>query len=120
MNVAIVGAGYVGLVTGLCLADRRHQVICVDLDAGRIAQLNRGVLPAARAGSRRAAGPVPGEALLSVDGPRRCRSTIPTLTLITVGTPLENDAISLRYRRECRRRQLASVCRALLATTLLW
>ena len=33
MNVSIVGAGYVGLVTGLCLADRGHHVRCLDVDA---------------------------------------------------------------------------------------
>ena len=37
MNICIVGTGYVGLVTGACLADFGHRVICVDVDAERIA-----------------------------------------------------------------------------------
>ena len=45
MNISIIGAGYVGLVTGLCMAERGHRVICIDTDASRIADLTRGVLP---------------------------------------------------------------------------
>ncbi len=45
MNVAIVGTGYVGLVTGACLADFGHAVTCVDTSANRIEALNRGELP---------------------------------------------------------------------------
>ena len=35
MRVAIFGTGYVGLVTGTCLADVGHQVVCVDIDQDR-------------------------------------------------------------------------------------
>lgn len=45
MNITIFGAGYVGLVTGACLADAGHRVLCVDLDALKVAQLRRGVIP---------------------------------------------------------------------------
>ena len=45
MRVAIFGTGYVGLVTGTCLAEVGHDVICVDIDAGKIEGLNRGVVP---------------------------------------------------------------------------
>src|SRR5688572_26768361 len=45
MNVAIIGTGYVGLVTGACLADFGHSVICVDNAASRIETLCRGELP---------------------------------------------------------------------------
>jgi UDPglucose 6-dehydrogenase len=45
MNVAIIGTGYVGLVTGACLADFGHSVACVDSAASRIDQLRRGELP---------------------------------------------------------------------------
>ncbi|HXG05469.1 MAG TPA: UDP-glucose/GDP-mannose dehydrogenase family protein [Candidatus Binatia bacterium] len=45
MNIAIVGTGYVGLVTGVCFADFGIQVTCVDRDAARIAALSRGTLP---------------------------------------------------------------------------
>jgi len=45
MNLAIIGCGYVGLVTGACLAEHGHQVICVDQDEPRIAALRKGVVP---------------------------------------------------------------------------
>ena len=45
MRIAVVGSGYVGLVTGVCLADFGHEVICVDKDAGKIAALARGEVP---------------------------------------------------------------------------
>jgi UDPglucose 6-dehydrogenase len=45
MKISIVGAGYVGLVTGGCLADLGHQVMCIDTDANKIATLNAAGLP---------------------------------------------------------------------------
>jgi len=45
MRVAIFGTGYVGLVTGTCLAEVGHAVTCVDVDAGKIDGLNNGVIP---------------------------------------------------------------------------
>lgn len=44
-NITVVGAGYVGLVTGACFADLGNNVTCLDIDEQRIAGLNRGVLP---------------------------------------------------------------------------
>ena len=45
MNVTIYGSGYVGLVTGACLADVGNHVLCVDIDAEKIANLKRGQIP---------------------------------------------------------------------------
>ncbi len=45
MNVSIFGSGYVGLVTGACLADVGNFVVCVDIDPERVAQLNAGHVP---------------------------------------------------------------------------
>jgi UDPglucose 6-dehydrogenase len=45
MRVTIFGSGYVGLVTGACLADAGNHVICVDVDAAKIERLNRGDVP---------------------------------------------------------------------------
>lgn len=45
MNIAIVGTGYVGLVTGTCLASIGHNVICVDIDERKINNLKRGIVP---------------------------------------------------------------------------
>jgi UDPglucose 6-dehydrogenase len=45
MHVTIVGTGYVGLVTGACLADAGNSVFCLDLDQDKIARLNDGEIP---------------------------------------------------------------------------
>ena len=45
MRVTMIGAGYVGLVSGACFADFGHQVICIDKDAAKVEALNRGKIP---------------------------------------------------------------------------
>jgi UDPglucose 6-dehydrogenase len=45
MRITIFGSGYVGLVTGACLADAGNHVVCVDVDPAKVERLNRGELP---------------------------------------------------------------------------
>jgi len=45
MRVAIFGTGYVGLVTGTCLAEVGHDVVCVDIDQAKVQGLERGIIP---------------------------------------------------------------------------
>ena len=45
MKIAMIGAGYVGLVSGACFSDFGHDVICVDLDQGKIDALDNGMMP---------------------------------------------------------------------------
>jgi UDPglucose 6-dehydrogenase len=45
MNIAVVGTGYVGLVTGTCLAETGNDVICVDIDEQKVAAMKRGEVP---------------------------------------------------------------------------
>ncbi|MBC2670428.1 UDP-glucose dehydrogenase family protein [Novosphingobium piscinae] len=45
MKIAMVGSGYVGLVSGACLADFGHDVVCIDKDPGKIERLQAGVMP---------------------------------------------------------------------------
>jgi UDPglucose 6-dehydrogenase len=45
MRIAMIGAGYVGLVSGACIADFGHQVTCVDKDSAKISALNAGEIP---------------------------------------------------------------------------
>lgn len=45
MRIAMIGTGYVGLVSGTCFSDFGHEVVCVDKDAGKIARLKAGEVP---------------------------------------------------------------------------
>ena len=45
MRIAVFGIGYVGLVTGTCLAEAGNEVVCVDVDAGRVEAQTRGEIP---------------------------------------------------------------------------
>lgn len=45
MKITIFGTGYVGLVTGVCLADVGHEIVCVDIDEAKIEGLKKGIIP---------------------------------------------------------------------------
>ena len=45
MKIAMVGSGYVGLVSGACFADFGHEVVCIDKDQGKIDRLHAGIMP---------------------------------------------------------------------------
>ncbi len=96
MNVSIIGTGYVGLTTGVCLAFLEHHVTCVDADQQKIAALNRGEIPIYE--------PHLAE-LLAEARPNLCFTTDyaaavskAQVVFIAVGTPPgENGAPDLRY-----------------------
>lgn len=45
MKIAIIGTGYVGLITGLCLAKKGHEIVCIDKNSEKINQLSKGIAP---------------------------------------------------------------------------
>ena len=45
MNITVIGTGYVGLVSGTCLAEVGNHVLCVDIDESKIERLNNGEIP---------------------------------------------------------------------------
>ena len=45
MNIAVIGTGYVGLVTGTCFAETGNNVVCVDIDEKKVKKLKNGILP---------------------------------------------------------------------------
>jgi len=90
MNVSIIGTGYVGTVTGACLAELGHDVICVDIDQQKVDWINAGIAPIHEPGLSE---------LLKKHAEIRLRATtdyndaIPNsdLTFICVGTPSGED-----------------------------
>src|SRR5256884_5506283 len=117
MRVTIFGSGYVGLVTGACLADAGNHVICVDVDAAKIERLNRGEVPIHEPGldaliKRNAEA---GRIEFTTDAPRAIEHGL--FHLIAEGTPRGEDG-SADLRSEEHTSELQSrlhlVCRLLL------
>ena len=98
MNLTVFGTGYVGLVTGACFAEMGNDVVCVDVDAGKVASLERGEIPifepglAAIVESNVAAGRL----LFTTDQKRGVDHG--DILFIAVGTPAgEDGSADLRY-----------------------
>lgn len=99
MKISIIGTGYVGLVTGVCLAEKGHEAVCVDVDKRKIDMINRGKSPffenglddllARNLGSRFSATTNLREAVLGTD-----------VTMIAVGTPFDGRSIDLSFIKE--------------------
>ena len=98
MRVTVFGTGYVGLVTGTCLAEVGNQVVCVDIDAAKVDGLNRGVIPIYEPGLE--------ELVLSNHSSGRISFTTETadsvghgeVIFIAVGTPPDEDgSADLQY-----------------------
>ena len=98
MRVTIFGSGYVGLVTGACLADAGNHVVCVDVDAEKIERLKRGEVPIHEPGldaliKRNAEA---GRIEFTTDAARGVEHGL--FQLIAVGTPPDEDgSADLRY-----------------------
>ena len=96
MKVSVVGAGYVGLVTGVCLAESGHDVTCVDVDPRKVQMINSARAPIheiglpellkRNAGQRLRASASLAEAVAATE-----------LTFIAVGTPASGGKIDLKY-----------------------
>jgi UDPglucose 6-dehydrogenase len=96
MRISIIGTGYVGLVSGVCMAEHGHDVICVDVDPNKIAAISAGRPPihedglpemlVRNAGRRLTATTDLRSAVLATD-----------VTFIAVGTPAAEGNIDLKY-----------------------
>lgn len=100
MNVAIIGTGYVGLVTGACLAALGHRVVCVDNNPERVAALSKGIPPMHEAGLPELVrdGIDAGRLAASADVAEAVRGA--DLSMICVGTPSQDGRIDLSLVRQ--------------------
>jgi UDPglucose 6-dehydrogenase len=98
MRVSIIGTGYVGLVTGVCLADKGLQVCCIDIDAERVRQVNAARAPIHEVGLDLLLERTVGSNLqATTDLAEAVRWS--DVTLIAVGTPLREGRIDLQHVR---------------------
>jgi UDPglucose 6-dehydrogenase/GDP-mannose 6-dehydrogenase len=94
VRVSIIGAGYVGVVTGACLAEQGHHVICVDLDQAKVDRLNEGKAPIFEEGLDELLASVAQRTLVATsDLERSVRDS--DLTMVAVGTPSGANGIDL-------------------------
>jgi UDPglucose 6-dehydrogenase len=98
MRVAIFGTGYVGLVTGTCLAEVGHDVVCVDVDADKIESLKNGIIPIYEPGLEQMvkANHAAGRLHFSTDAAAALAHG--EIVFIAVGTPPDEDgSADLKY-----------------------
>jgi UDPglucose 6-dehydrogenase len=91
MNIAVIGTGYVGLVSGTCYAESGNEVICVDIDRSRIEALNAGKIPIYEPGLEELIRRNVGEGRLrfTTDGADAVAQSM--ISFIAVGTPMGPD-----------------------------
>jgi UDPglucose 6-dehydrogenase len=87
MRIAMIGTGYVGLVSGACFADFGHDVTCIDKDAGKIERLHQGIMPIYEPGLDRLVetNVTGGRLSFAVDGSEAIKAA--DAVFIAVGTP---------------------------------
>lgn len=99
MNISVIGTGYVGLVSGVCLAAKGHKVVCVDVDVNKVNSINNGTSPIYEKGLGTLLKENIGTRLTATDKlAQAVRES--DVSIIAVGTPFDGDEIDLSYIRE--------------------
>ncbi|MBV6712830.1 UDP-glucose dehydrogenase family protein [Paenibacillus chitinolyticus] len=99
-RIAVIGTGYVGLVTGCCYAEIGHEVICVDIDPDKVRRLSLGEIPIYEPGLRElaASNQAAGRLSFTTDLARAVQNS--SILFIAVGTPtLENGEVDMEQVR---------------------
>lgn len=104
MNITVIGAGYVGLVTGACFAELGNQVTCVDINEHKIANLQKGILPIYEPGLEPMVVSNMNEGRLHFVSSFAELTTPPHVVFIAVGTPSDKDgSADIKYVLEAAR-----------------
>lgn len=98
MKISIIGTGYVGLVSGVCLAEKGHDVTCVDIDQAKVDSINAGQAPIHEKGLDELLARICG---VNFRATTDLRAAVlgSEISMIAVGTPFDGDEIDLRYIR---------------------
>lgn len=102
MRISVIGTGYVGLVSGACFAEIGHDCTCVDVDAGKVERINRGVAPIHEIGLDALLQRHVGKTLRATTDLRRAVHET-DITFIAVGTPFDGKVIDLSFIRAAAR-----------------
>ncbi len=98
MNIAVIGAGYVGLVTGACFAELGNHVTCIDVDEKKIQQLRQAILPIYEPGLDLMVAANMEQGRLRFATALQELTTAPQVIFIAVGTPSdESGAADMQY-----------------------
>lgn len=104
MNITVIGAGYVGLVTGACFAELGNHVTCVDVNAQKIKNLQQGVMPIYEPGLDTMVATNVNQGRLQFVTSLKALSAEPQVIFIAVGTPSDKDgAADIKYVLEAAR-----------------
>lgn len=101
MNITVIGAGYVGLVTGACFAELGNHVSCVDVDQNKIKHLRQGILPIYEPGLEAMVKSNMQEERLRFESSLDVTLKNPDVIFIAVGTPSDKEgAADIKYVQE--------------------
>ena len=110
MEIAVAGTGYVGLVTGVCLASKGHHVTCVDVDEQKLAMLNEGRTPIYEPGLQELMEENRERLTFTADYGKAYQKA--EVIFIGVGTPEKKDgSANLTYVYKVAKQIAESVCR---------
>lgn len=99
MRISVIGTGYVGLVSGVCLAELGHQVACVDIDKEKVAQINHGNTPIYEKGLDELLKKNVGNNLTATSNLFEAVQES-ELSIVAVGTPFDGKEIDLSYIKD--------------------
>ena len=117
MKIAVAGTGYVGLVTGVCLASKGHDVTCVDVDEKKVEIMKQGISPIYEPGLSELMKESMGRLTFTTDYAAAYRDA--EVIFIGVGTPEKTDgSANLSYVYQVAKQIAASVERPIRATVI--